>query len=126
MGIMPTIIAAAVMTTGRRRVAAASSAASSADRPASMRSLAKATTRMPLAVATPTLMMAPMKAGTLMVLPAANSIQITPVSATGSALLMMNGSSQLWKLTTMMRYTSTTAKSSPVASPLYDSRMLAT
>ena len=105
------------MRTGRRRVAAASRAASAGAAPPSTSSLAKATTRMPLAVATPMLMMAPMNAGTERPSPVAKSAHTTPASATGSALAMMSGSVHDWKLITMMRYTSTTANSSPAPSP---------
>ena len=65
MGIMPMIMARAVMQTGRKRVAPASTAASEGVAgDAARRSLAKETTRMELAVATPMHMMAPMSAGT--------------------------------------------------------------
>lgn len=117
MGTIPTTMASAVMSTGRRRVAAASRAASCGAAPPATSSLAKATTRMPLAVATPMLMMAPMKAGTESVSPQAKSAHATPASATGSALAMMSGSVHDWKLITMMRYTSTTASRRPAASP---------
>ena len=53
-----------------------------------------------LAVATPIAMMAPMSEGTVKVVCVTNSIQTMPASAPGSAMMMMSGSSQLWKLTT--------------------------
>ena len=55
------------------------------------------------AVATPTHMIAPVSAGTLIVVPQANSVHTMPASAAGSAEMMMNGSSHDWKLTTMSR-----------------------
>ncbi len=54
---------------------------------------AKLTTRMLLAVATPMHMMAPVKAGTLIVVCVTNNIQTMPAIATGSAVTMMKGSS---------------------------------
>ena len=65
MGSMPTIMASAVIITGRRRVKPASSAAVMASAPVSRRSLAKFTSRMLFAVATPMLMIAPISEGTL-------------------------------------------------------------
>ena len=65
-----------------------------ARRPAAMRSRAKETSRMLLAVATPMVMIAPVSAGTDSVVPVMNSIQPMPASAAGSAVMMMNGSSQ--------------------------------
>ena len=56
-----------------------------------------------LAVATPMHMMAPVSAGTDSVVPVTNSIQTMPASAAGSAVMMMNGSIQDWKLTTISR-----------------------
>ena len=56
-----------------------------------------------LAVAMPMHMMAPVRAGTDSVVPVRNSIQMMPASAPGSAVMMMNGSSQDWKLTTITR-----------------------
>ncbi len=52
-------------------------------------------------VATPTLMIAPISDGTLMVVCVRNSAQRMPAMAPGKAVMMMNGSSQDWKLTTM-------------------------
>ena len=68
-----------------------------------MRSRAKLTTSTLLAVATPMHMIAPVSAGTLTVVCVRNSIQTMPASAAGSAVMMMNGSSQDWKLTTISR-----------------------
>ena len=59
------IIASAVIRTGRKRVKPASSAAAAASRPSASCSLAKLTTRMLFAVATPMHMIAPVRAGTL-------------------------------------------------------------
>ncbi len=67
IGSMRMIMASAVISTGRRRVAPAASAAARAS-----------------AVATPTLMIAPMRAGTL---------GVVPQNAPGKAMMMMNGSS---------------------------------
>ena len=97
------IMASAVMSTGRKRVKPASRAAVVASRPFSMPSRAKLTTRMLLAVAMPMHMMAPVRAGTDRVVPVVNSIQTMPASAAGSAVMMMNGSTQDWKLTTITR-----------------------
>ena len=63
------IIASAVIITGRRRVAPASSAADSTGAPSSRRWRANEIIRMELAVATPIVMMAPVSAGTLSVVP---------------------------------------------------------
>ena len=95
------IIASAVIMTGRKRVKPAVSAASVALMPCSICSLAKLTTRIEFAVATPMHMIAPVSAGTLMWVPVRNSIHTIPASAPGSATMMMNGSSQLWKFTTI-------------------------
>ena len=69
IGIMPTIIAAAVISTGRIRVRPAEIAASKALMPASCCSRAKVTSRIELAEATPTAMIAPISDGTLKVVP---------------------------------------------------------
>ena len=58
---------------------------------------------MEFAVAVPTLMMAPVSAGTDSVVSVRKRAQTTPVSAPGSAVMMMNGSSQDWKFTTITR-----------------------
>jgi len=107
------IMASAVISTGRIRVAPASSAADSAGSPSRIRCRANETTRMLLAVATPMVMMAPVSAGTLSVVPVRNSIQAIPANAAGNALTMISGSTQDWKLTTISRYTSTIAIASP-------------
>ncbi len=100
---MPMIMASAVMMTGRKRVVPASMAARSALPCSSRRILAKETTRMLLAVATPMHMMAPISAGTDNVVWVKKRNSTMPASAAGSAVMMMNGSTQLWKLTTMSR-----------------------
>src|SRR6202043_3025187 len=100
IGSMPTIIAKAVMMMGRRRVEPAETAASKAVRPRSLCScLAKVTSRMEFAVATPIDMIAPIRLGTLKVVCVRNSAQTMPQNAPGRAQMMMNGSSQLWQLT---------------------------
>ncbi len=48
-------------------------------------------------------MIAPVSAGTDSGVPVMNSIQTMPASAAGSAVMITNGSSQLWKLTTISR-----------------------
>ena len=53
------------------------------------------------AVATPMLMIAPISEGTLMVVWVTNRASRMPESAPGSAVMMMNGSSQDWKFTTI-------------------------
>ena len=65
--------------------------------------MAKATTRMLLAVATPMHMIAPIRAGTLSVVPVRKRNTTMPASAAGSAVMMMKGSSQDWKFTTISR-----------------------
>ena len=77
-----------------------------------------------LAVATPTHMMAPINDGTLSVVPVTNSIHKIPAIAPGSAVRMMNGSTQDWKFTVISRYTSTTAKIMPRPRRKNDDRMV--
>jgi len=48
-------------------------------------------------------MMAPVSAGTDRVVLVANSIHTMPASAAGSAVMMMKGSLQDWKFTTINR-----------------------
>ncbi len=103
IGSMPMIIASAVINTGRRRVTPASIAATTPLTPSFSRSRPNDTTRMELAVATPMHMIAPVSDGTLSVVCVKSSIQTMPASAPGRALMMMNGSSHDWKLTTMRR-----------------------
>src|SRR6267143_251234 len=103
MGTMPMIMASAVIKTGRKRVKPASTAAIATSPCSRSRSLAKDTTRMLLAVATPTLMMAPISAGTLSVVPVRNRNTTIPARAAGSAMMMMKGSSQDWKFTTISK-----------------------
>ena len=70
------------------------------------RSAAQAVMRsmvMGLAVATPMVMIAPIRAGTLSVVSVICKAQATPAKAPGNAVMMMNGSSQLWKFTTSNR-----------------------
>ncbi len=94
MGSIPMIIAKAVISTGRNRANPACTAASAAEHPAAKRSFAKLTTRMLLAVATPTHMIDPVSAGTLTVVPVTNKNQTIPASVAGRAVRIMNGSSQ--------------------------------
>ena len=103
MGTMPMIMARAVMQTGRKRVVPASTAASRASPVTRRRSLAKETTRMEFAVATPMHMIEPMRAGTESVVCVRKRKTTMPAMAAGSAVMMMKGSSQDWKLTTMSR-----------------------
>ncbi len=81
----------------------ASNAAAVASPSSSSFSRAKLTTRIELAVATPMHMIAPISAGTDSVVPVTNSIQMMPAMAPGSAVMITNGSSQLWKFTTISR-----------------------
>src|SRR5256885_8895988 len=69
-------------------------------------------------------MIAPVSAGTLTGVSDRNSIHTIPASAAGSAVMMMNGSSQDWKLTTIKRYTSTIAAASPSRRPANESVMV--
>ena len=55
------------------------------------------------AVATPMHMIAPMSAGTLNVVPVVKRIHKIPARATGRAVMMIKGSLQDWKFTTMRR-----------------------
>ena len=63
-------------------------------------------------------MMAPISTGTLTVVWVRNSIHTMPASAAGRAVMMMKGSSQDWKFTTISRYTRITAPNSPSNRPL--------
>jgi hypothetical protein len=81
---------------------------------------------MELAVATPMVMMAPVSAGTLSVVPVMNSIHAMPASAAGSAVMMMAASSHDWKVTTISRYTSTIAIARPTPRPMNDDCMVCT
>ena len=103
IGIMPMIIASAVMSTGRMRVAPASSAACAGPTPAAWRSRANEMSKMLLAVATPIVMIAPVSAGTLNVVPVMKSTHAIPASAAGSAAITMKASIHDWKLTTISR-----------------------
>ena len=58
---------------------------------------------MVFAVAVPMHMIAPVRAGTESVVCVRNRLQAIPPSAAGSAVMMMKGSSQDWKLTTITR-----------------------
>jgi hypothetical protein len=93
MGSIPIIIARAVMSTGRNRVNPAFRAASPGSSPSSSLSFEKLMTRMLFYVATPMHIIAPVKAGTLTVVPVTNSIQTIPASAAGKAIKIMKGSS---------------------------------
>ena len=64
------------------------------------RSLAKLTTRIEFDTEMPTVMMVPIRLSTLMVVPVSASIQTMPISAPGTAIMMMNGSTQDWNSTT--------------------------
>ena len=68
-----------------------------------MPSRAKLTSKILFAVAIPMHMMAPVSAGTESVVPVKNSSQTMPARAPGKPVMMMNGSSQDWKLTTITR-----------------------
>src|SRR6266516_1809030 len=104
-GNMPMIIASAVITTGRNRVKPAESAASREFFGLSPQrsSLAKLTTKMLFAVATPMAIIAPMSDGTLSVVPVMKSIQMMPHNAPGGAMMMTNGSVHDWKMTTITK-----------------------
>ena len=56
-----------------------------------------------LAVATPMHMIVPVSDGTLRVVCVSSSIQTIPARAPGSAVMMMKGSSQDWKFTTISK-----------------------
>jgi hypothetical protein len=95
VGNMPTIIANAVINIGRKRTLAAIRAAARAPIPQRRLSEANIRRRIPLAVATPRLITAPMRAGTLSVVPVMRRIEITPVRDTGKTLNTISGSNQL-------------------------------
>ena len=97
------IMASAVIVTGRIRVKPADRAASMAFFPSTRSSLAKVTSRMLFAVATPMHISAPISAGTLNVVRVRYSIHNNPAIAPGSAIRIMNGSSHDWKLTAIKR-----------------------
>ncbi len=78
------------------------------------------------AVATPMHMIAPVSDGTFSVVRVSNSVHRMPASAPGSAVMMMNGSSQDWKFTTISRYASTIAPTSPTARPTNDEFIVST
>src|SRR6185436_10904148 len=103
IGIMPMIMASAVIITGRMRVAPEASAAASGSTPWSRCWRANEMSRIELAVATPMVMIAPVRAGTESVVAVMNSIQAMPPSAAGSALMTMAESIQDWKFTTISR-----------------------
>lgn len=100
LGNVVTIIAQAVINTGRKRVVAASNAAATGDMPCCKQVRANETSKILFAVATPMVMMVPVSAGTLRVVPVINNIHAIPASAAGKALIIIKGSSQLWKFTT--------------------------
>ena len=81
---------------------------------------------MEFAVATPIVMIEPISDGTLNVVRLRYSIQRIPENAPGSAIKMMNGSSQLWKLTAISRYTMMTANPMPRNKRLNDSSIVDT
>ena len=85
IGTMPMIMASAVIKTGRRRMWPAAIAASIAVLPSRSCSLAKVIIRMLLAVATPTLAIAPIIDSTLKVVCVRNSIHKMPANAPGNA-----------------------------------------
>ena len=70
---------------------------------------------MELAVATPMHITAPVSEGTLRVVRVSSRIQAIPARAPGRAVMMMKGSSQDWKFTTIRKYTRTIAATSPIA-----------
>ena len=89
-------MAPAVMSTGRSLVAPASIAASAALQPVASRcSRAKVTSRIELADATPTLMIAPNKEGIEKVVCVMNRLMMMPQNASGRAHSTTNGSPQL-------------------------------
>lgn len=103
MGTIPIIMARAVMITGRNRTSPARNAASSEFFPSLSSPVAKVTSKMLFEVATPMHMIAPIKEGTLSVVRVMKSIQIIPANAAGRAVMMMKGSIQDWKFTTMRK-----------------------
>ncbi len=124
IGTIPMIMANAVISTGRKRVKPASSAALRESLPSVIFSVAKLTTKMLFEVATPMHMIAPISAGTLRFVWVINRNQAMPASAAGSAEIMMKGSTQAWKLTTISRYMSTIENASPLKRPTYDACMV--
>ncbi len=91
------------MITGLNRVEPASSAARKASLVSAKRSFAKLMIRTLFAVATPMLMIVPIRAGMLSVVCVKYNIQQIPASAAGKAVMMMNASLHDWKLITISR-----------------------
>ena len=119
--VIPRIIAPAPVAgeTGRKRVCPASIAAAAASSPAAMRSFAKVTTKMLLAVVNPMHIKVPISAGTLICVWVKKSIHITPPSAKGTAINTINGSTQLWNLITIhANRPARTARPIPVKEPV--------
>ena len=67
------------------------------------------------AVATPMQRIAPINAGTLSRVLVKKSKSTMPAKAAGSAVIITNGSSHDWKLTTMSMYMSTMDNSRPAS-----------
>ena len=65
--------------------------------------LANVIMRMEFAVATPMLMIEPIRAGTLMVVWVDHNIHKIPANAPGKAIRMISGSNHDWKLMTISR-----------------------
>src|SRR5260221_10561649 len=117
---MPRIIARAVIITGRSRVLPARSAASRGDEPSAILSLAKVTIRMLFAVATPTVIIAPISAGTERRGPGGESNPATPPRAPGRAGRTVKRTRHDPEVTTSTRYTSNTAEKRRTSTPPYD------
>ncbi len=83
IGIMPAIMARLVIRIARNRLRAPSTAASDALAPASRLRSAKVTSKMALATATPTAMIAPIKDWIFKLVPVAQSIRTTPAMTAG-------------------------------------------
>ncbi len=89
-------MAEAVISTGRRRVLPAIRAASTGEQPVASRcSLAKVTSRIEFALATPTDMIAPNRAGMEKAVPVRNRLITMPQKASGSAAMTTKGSTQV-------------------------------
>ena len=109
------IIASAVISTGRRRVRPASIAAwiTCTSGCSARYSFAKLTTRMEFDTPMPTAMIAPISDMTFRLVPVSVSIHKMPISAPGTAIMMMNGSVQDWNSITSSAYTRITARIRP-------------
>ena len=123
IGNRPMMVASEVISTGRNRTRQATATASRTAIPSLRRCRVNSTMRMLLETAMPTSMMTPISDITFSVVSLSQSVRITPVIPGGTAIRMMNGSTKDWNWATSTRYSSTTARQSPRAKLLNETRM---